>query len=124
MWANLAEFYRAGGLWMHPISLLFLVALGLCVKQLQRPNLRLMSLLWGCLGLILMWGGVGFLVGAIEGGTALLAAPPEIRPQLLEAAFAIAFNSSALALFCVTILAHLAVPLAWSQQQRDLRTKT
>lgn len=118
----LAEFYAAGGIWMHPVVVWTLVAVGAVVVHAVRRERDMTRLIVASSLVALGFGVLGVLVGAIEAFTAIAAAPPEQRDGLARVGLAIGFNSLVLALFGVLVVAQFAIPVLWLT--RDRRSPT
>jgi hypothetical protein len=108
-----AEFYAAGGIWMAPITLWGIVAAVFIVLQVAKRERDFRLMIWGAFGLMLLFGALGVVVGLIEAFTAIVAAPVEMREQLVRQSLAIALNPLAWSLLCVAGLAQVALPLTW-----------
>ena len=61
---SLAMFYQNGGFWMHPITLVFILCLPLCIADAaSKGRFRLSSICLALVGTALLSGSLGFLMG-------------------------------------------------------------
>ncbi len=107
------EFYAAGGIWMHPITLWSLAAAVFMVLQVVKRERNFLLLIWGAFGIALLCGLLGVVVGFIEAFKALVPVQGPAHEQLLRECLAIGFNPLAWALCCVLVLAQFALPMTW-----------
>ncbi len=113
----LAEFYAAGGIWMHPIVIWTLVA-GVAVALHAFRGKDMTRLVIVSMLMTLGIGVLASLAGMIEAFTAIAAAPPDRKDELLRMSLGIAFNPLALAVFGVVLVGHFAVPVLWLTRGR------
>ncbi len=113
-----AEFYSAGGIWMHPIVVWSLVAGAAVAVHAFRPAKDMTRLVVASMLMALGLGVLASLAGTIEAFTAIAAAPADRREELLRMSLAIAFNPLALAVFGVVLVGHFAVPVLWLTRAR------
>jgi hypothetical protein len=102
----IAQAFSDGGPFMFVILLFGLATLALTIVQfVVKRKTDLSPLLWGLLFATLLVGGLGTVVGAIQGFSALASAAPDMRAAMTARIIAIALNTTALALL-------FAVPLS------------
>ncbi len=114
----LAEFYAAGGIWMHFVVIWTLVAGGAVALHALRREKDMTRLVIVSMLMTLGIGVLATLAGMIEAFTAITAAPLDRKDELLRMSLAIAFNPLALAVFGVLLVGHFAVPVLWLTRGR------
>ena len=106
MLGKFAEFYSSGGIWMHFILLAGLSGIATVVVQYVtlRERWNALYLTLGVFAGLVVFGLLGTVLGLIEAFTAVAAAPPDMKEELIVQALAISLNTCAFSLMFLGLL--------------------
>jgi hypothetical protein len=106
MLGKFAEFYAEGGIWMHFVLLAGLSGIVTVVLQFVklRAKWNAFHLTLGVFAGLVVFGLLGTVLGLIEAFTAVAAAPPDMKEELIVQALAISLNTCASSLMFLGLL--------------------